>query len=267
MRIALAQVIAGSDPAENLDLIARETERAAADGAELVVFPEAVMCRFAGPDLADVADAVDGPWADEVRRIARASGVTVVVGMFTPASTPGRVRNTLLVAGGAETGYDKIHLYDAFGYRESDAVEPGVRPITFDLNGVRIGLATCYDVRFPELFRALAADGADLVLVCASWGSGPGKREHWELLTRARALDTTTVVVAVGQADPLTIGREDGVGAPTGIGYSGVIAADGADVVRLGAVPETVVVDLAVALAAMPEVRAKLPVLANGNRI
>ncbi|BFM25617.1 putative amidohydrolase [Microbacterium testaceum] len=267
MRIALAQVVAGSDPVENLALIARETARAAVDGAELVVFPEAVMCRFAGPDLSAVAEPADGKWAAEVRRIAREAGVTVVVGMFTPAATPGRVRNTLLVAGDAETGYDKIHLYDAFGYRESDAVEPGIRPITFDLNGVRIGLTTCYDVRFPELFRALAAEGADLILVCASWGSGPGKREHWELLTRARALDTTTVVVAVGQADPLTIGREDGIGAPTGIGYSGVIAADGTDLVRLRDAPETLVVDVSDALAAMPAVRAKLPVLANGDRV
>lgn len=266
MRIALAQVVAGSDPLENLSIIAREAARAAEDGAALVVFPEAVMCRFAGPDLAEVAQPLDGAWADEVRRIAREAGVTIVVGMFTPADTPGRVRNTLLVAGAAETAYDKIHLYDAFGYRESDAVEPGLQPVLFDLNGVRIGLATCYDVRFPALFRALADDGAHLVLVAASWGSGPGKREHWELLTRARALDTTTVVVAVGQADPRTTGRDDGVGAPTGIGYSAVVAADGADLVRLGEAPQTRVVDVSEALSAVAEVRAKIPVLANARR-
>ncbi|PNW07680.1 carbon-nitrogen hydrolase family protein [Microbacterium testaceum] len=267
MRIALAQIVAGSDPVENLSIIARETRRAAADGAELVVFPEAVMCRFAGPDLGGVAEPLDGPWAEGVRRIAREAGVTIVVGMFTPSASPERVRNTLLVAGAVDASYDKIHLYDAFGYRESDAVEPGDHPVTFDLNGVRIGVATCYDVRFPELFRALAEEGADLVLVAASWGSGPGKREHWELLTRARALDTTTVVVAVGQADPLTIGRDDGAGAPTGIGFSGVIAADGTDVVRLGDAPETLVVDVDGPLAAVPRVRAALPVLANGHRL
>lgn len=266
MRIALAQVVAGSDPLENLSLIARETARAAADGAELVVFPEAMMCRFAGPNLAEIAEPLDGPWAGEVRRIAREAGVTVVVGMFTPAATVGRVRNSLLVAGAVDTAYDKIHLYDAFGYRESDAVEPGAQPVVFQLNGVRIGLATCYDVRFPALFRALADDGAQLVLVAASWGSGPGKREHWELLTRARALDTTTVVVAVGQADPLTTGRDDGVGAPTGIGYSGVITADGTDVVRLGDASETRVVDVSAALGAVDDVRAKIPVLANARR-
>lgn len=267
MRIALAQVVAGSDPIANLSLIARETARAAADGAELVVFPEAMMCRFAGPDLTEIAEPLDGAWAAEVRRIAREAGTTIVVGMFTPSRTPGRVRNTLLIAGAVDTVYDKIHLYDAFGYRESDAVEPGDRPVVFDLDGVRVGLATCYDVRFPELFRALADDGAQLVVVAASWGSGPGKREHWELLTRARALDTTTVVVAVGQADPLTTGRDDGVGAPTGIGYSGVVSADGRDVVRLGDAPQTAIVDIADALSAVPDVRAKIPVLANGNRL
>lgn len=267
MRIALAQVVAGSDPVENLSLIARETARAAADGATLVVFPEAVMCRFAGPDLAELAEPSEGPWADEVRRIARETGVTIVVGMFTPGRAPGRVRNTLLVAGVVETAYDKIHLYDAFGYRESDAVEPGDQPVTFELGGVRFGVATCYDVRFPELFRALSDAGAQVTLVCASWGSGPGKREHWELLTRARALDTTTMVIAVGQADPLTVGRDDGVGAPTGIGYSGVVGADGFDLLRLDDAPTTVVFDIDEAVAAVPGIRSRLPVLSNGGRI
>ncbi|WZH38861.1 MAG: carbon-nitrogen hydrolase family protein [Microbacterium enclense] len=267
MRIALAQVVAGADPAANLALITRETERAAADGADLVVFPEAMMCRFAGPDLTDVAQPLDAEWASTVRELAQRLGVTVVVGMFTPGATGDRVRNTLLVAGPADTAYDKIHLYDAFGYRESDAVEPGDRPVTFELGGVRVGLATCYDVRFPELFRALADAGAQVTLVCASWGSGAGKREHWELLTRARALDTTTVIVAVGQADPLTVGRDDGVGAPTGIGYSGVIGADGFDLLRLDDAPATVVFDVDEAIAALPGIRSRLPVLANGGRI
>lgn len=260
MRIAVAQIVSTEDPAGNLDQVEEQTAKAAQDGAEIVVFPEATMCRFDGPPLAAIAEPLDGPWAAGVRAIAARHGVTVVAGMFTPGDD-GRVRNTLLVAGAAEASYDKIHLFDAFGYRESASVEPGAAPAVFSLDGVGIGLATCYDVRFPGLFTALADAGAQVVLVCASWGSGPGKREQWELLTRARALDATVFVVASGQGDPRTIGRDDPVGSPTGVGASGVIAPDGVEIARLGAAPETRVIDLDVARVA--DVRERLPVLRN----
>lgn len=137
-----------------------------------------------------------------MRAIAAAAGTVVVAGMFTPAPH-GRVANTLLATGpGVEAAYDKIHLYDAFGYAESDTVAAGSRIVTIDIEGVRMGLATCYDVRFPELFRAHADAGAVSTLLAASWGAGPGKREQWELLVRARALDATLWVAAVDQADP-----------------------------------------------------------------
>ena len=96
MRIALAQILTGTDPAANLSLVADYTRRAAEAGARLVVFPEGTMSRFGVP-LAPVAEAIDGPWADGVRGIAARAGITVVAGMFTP--TPdGRVTNTVLVA-------------------------------------------------------------------------------------------------------------------------------------------------------------------------
>src|ERR1700732_5415058 len=127
MRIALAQILSGSDPAANLGLVAEYTRRAADAGARLVVFPEATMCRFGVP-LAPIAEPVDAPWADGVRRIAADAGITVVVGMFTPADD-GRVHNTLLAVGPAGSGtdahYDKIHLYDAFGFTESTTGAPG----------------------------------------------------------------------------------------------------------------------------------------------
>ena len=110
--------------------------------------------------------------------------------MFTPgtADDGGKVRNTLLVTGrGIEASYDKIHLFDAFGFAESDTVDAGTEPVTFELDGVTFGLATCYDIRFPGLFTENADRGADVNIVCASWGSGPGKAEQWKLLARARA--------------------------------------------------------------------------------
>ncbi|MBB5431522.1 carbon-nitrogen hydrolase family protein [Nocardiopsis composta] len=261
MRIALSQICTGPDPKANLELIRTRTAEAARAGARLAVFPEAAMACFGTP-LAEVAEPLDGPWAAEVRRIAEAEGVAVVAGMFTPGEG-GRVANTLLAAGpGVDAGYDKIHLYDAFGYTESSAVSAGSRPVAIDVDGVRIGLATCYDVRFPELFRAYADLGAHAVLLAASWGAGPGKREQWRLLTRARALDATVWVAAVDQADPAAAGvRVPDPAAPTGIGHSALIGPDGTVREELGAEPGLLVADIDPGEVA--RVRGALPVLAN----
>ena len=245
MRIALAQILSGSDPAANLLLVREYTGRAADAGAQLVVFPEATMCRFGVP-LAPIAEPIDGPWANGVRRIATDSGITVIAGMFTPAGD-GRVTNTLIAAGPGtpnrpDTHYDKIHLYDAFGFTESRTVAPGHEPVVVTVDGVRVGLSICYDIRFPALYTELACRGAQLIVVCASWGSGPGKLEQWTLLARARALDSTSYVAAAGQADPgdsLT-----GSGAPTGVGGSLVASPLGEVVASAGGRPQLVVADI-----------------------
>lgn len=260
MRIALVQILSGPDPAANLELVTRDAAEAAGRGAELVVFPEATMRCF-GRNLAEVAEPLDGPWASRVREIAAAASVTVAVGMFTPAED-GRVRNTLLVTGpGVEARYDKIHLFDAFGFAESATVAPGEKPLVLDVAGVAVGFTTCYDVRFPGLYTALADAGAELVCVCASWGAGPGKVEQWQLLTRARAMDATVFVAACGQADPSTTGVEVTGSAPRGVGCSALVSPTGNVVAALGPEPGLLVVD--VDPAAVAEVREALPVLAN----
>src|SRR5690349_13737448 len=139
MRIALAQIRSGTDPAANLELVDTYSREAAAAGAELVLFPEATMCRFGVP-LAPVAEPLDGRWADGVRAIAADAGLTVVAGMFCP-SGDGRVTNTLIASGaGVDAHYDKIHLYDAFGFAESDTVAPGSRPTVITVGDVQVGL-------------------------------------------------------------------------------------------------------------------------------
>jgi deaminated glutathione amidase len=259
VRIALAQIAATADPAENLELVADAAERAAAAGAALVVFPEATMCAFGHP-LGPVAEPLDGPWARRVRAIAADAGLTIVAGMFTPAAD-GRVHNTLLATGkGVEASYDKIHLFDAFGFAESRTVASGSKPVSITVDGAAVGLATCYDLRFPGLFQMLAGRGAKVVVVPASWGSGPGKREQWDLLVRARALDSTAFVAACDQADPTTVGREAGK-SPTGIGASAVVGPLGSIQAQLGAEPDLLVADLD--LDAVEEARAAVPVLAN----
>jgi predicted amidohydrolase len=244
MRIAVAQILSGTNPTDNLQLVRGYSERAADAGAKLIVFPEATMCRFGVP-LAPIAEPVDGPWADGVRRIATEVGITVIAGMFAPADD-GRVTNTLIAAGPGtpndpDTHYHKIHLYDAFGFTESRTVAPGREPVVITVDGVGVGLTTCYDIRFPELFTTLARRGAQLITVSASWASGRGKLEQWTLLARARALDSTSYIAAAGQANP---GEPLASSAPTGVGGSMVVSPFGDVVASAGADPQLLLADI-----------------------
>jgi predicted amidohydrolase len=242
MRIALAQLLSDTDPAVNLKLVEDYTRRAADAGARVVAFPEGTMCRFGVP-LSAVAEPLDGPWADEVRRIARSAGITVLAGMFTPAPD-GRVTNTILAVGpDVDAHYHKIHMYDAFGFAESDAVAPGREPVVITVDGVGVGLTLCYDIRFPTLYAELADRGAQLITVHASWGAGPGKLDQWTLLARARALDSQSFVAAVDQGYP---GDElaNSTKAPTGVGGSVVASPLGEVVASAGGDPQLLVTDI-----------------------
>lgn len=245
MRVALAQIRSGPDPSANLLLVREYTARAADAGAKLVIFPEATMCCFGVP-LGPIAEPLDGLWGQEVRRIAADAAVTVVAGMFTPADA-GRVANTLIAVGPGrpnqpDTGYHKIHLYDAFGFAESRTVAPGHNPVVITVDSVKVGLTICYDIRFPGLYTELARRGAQLIVVCASWEAGPGKLAQWTLLARARALDSTSYVAAVGQADPG--GTLAASSAPTGVGGSLVASPLGEVVASAGVHPQLVIADI-----------------------
>lgn len=274
MRIAAAQILTGRDPQANLQLVRESVAGAAARGARVVVLPEATMRAFGSGRLDEIAEPLDGPWATGVAEVAREHGVVVVVGMFTPGQG-GRVRNTLLVTGPAggdaaggpdrelHLGYDKIHLFDAFGFAESDTVEPGDATRVVTVDGVGIGLSVCYDIRFPGQFRELAAAGARVTLCAASWGPGPGKVDQWRLLARARALDATTFLVAVDQADPRSEGAAVTPGAPTGVGHSLLVGPDGA--VRAESGPGAELLVFEVDDDEVSDIRRVIPVLANGR--
>ncbi|MCR6032528.1 hydrolase [Nocardioides sp. zg-579] len=201
MRVSLVQEAAGLDPAENrarLDaLVPGDTD--------LVVLPEAFARDFgeAGSDVGPYAEPVDGPFGTEVARVARERGTTVVAGMFETGPDPARPYNTLLVRGGAQAAYRKVHLYDSFGYRESDRLTAGeVEPVVLDVAGTRVGLMTCYDLRFPELARLLVDRGSEVLVVPAAWVAGERKVDHWRTLVRARAIENTVFVLACGQPAP-----------------------------------------------------------------
>jgi deaminated glutathione amidase len=258
MRIALAQLLATTDPQANLAQVEDFTTQAAAQGAELVVFPEATMCSFARP-RADAAEPFDGPWAEAVRAIAAQTQVTIVVGMFTTTDSP-QVHNTLLVTGATEARYDKLHLFDALGYAESRQIRAGRQAVSFELAGHTYGLATCYDVRFPALFTHLATRGADAIVLPASWADGPEKLHQWRTLVTARAMDATAFVIAVDQAKP-SIGPDGKL--PTGIGHSMVVGPTGTVLVELDERPQLAVID--VDLASVAAVRERLPILLHAH--
>jgi deaminated glutathione amidase len=260
LRVALAQILAGPDPQANLDLVAQAATEAQAGGAQLVVFPEATMRCFGLP-LLEIAEPVDGPWGQRLAEIAERHSLVIIAGMFCP-SADGRVRNTLRAVGpGVDAFYDKIHLFDAFGFVESETVAAGSEPLIISVGGVQVGLTTCYDVRFPGLYTLLADLGAQVICLAASWAAGPGKIDQWRLLTRARALDSTTYLVAAGQADPDSVGAKRRSGAPTGIGHSAAVSPYGDLLAELGPAPGVLLVDCDIEL--IDRARATIPVLAN----
>jgi predicted amidohydrolase len=181
--------------------------------------------------------------------------------MFTP-SEDGRIKNTLRAVGPeVDAHYDKIHLFDAFGFHESDTIAPGTEPAMITVGDTKVGLTTCYDVRFPGLYVKLAELGAEVICVAASWGAGAGKIEQWQLLTRARALDSTSYLVAAGQADPAATGVVHDGTAPTGVGYSAALSPRGEVIGSLGAEIGLLLADLD--LDEVTKTRATIPVLAN----
>ena len=239
MRFALAQFRSTPDPDQNLRTVGEAVRSAAGEGANVIVFPEAMMCSFLR-DASEVAEPLGGPWASAIRSLAAQFGLTIIVGMFT-TSADGRIRNTLVVSGGAEAHYHKIHLFDALGQRESDRIAAGERLVTVEVCGQRLGLAVCYDIRFPTQFLDLAVQGARIMVVCASWAPGPGKLRQWRTLTEARAMDSTSFVVAVGQA---VSGEKNPDGTPTGIGHSRVVGPTGRVLLELGEGEELAFVDI-----------------------
>ncbi len=204
MRVALAQFTAGPDKEANLDRMAGITAEAAGAGAALMLFPECAMAHLPDRPLTPAAEPVDGPFVRGLAAAARRHRVAVVAGIFEAIPGADHVFNTVVAldAAGARLGtYRKLHMYDAFGFRESDRMRAGDGDtLLFTVAGTVFGVQTCYDVRFPEFSRHLAASGAEVILLPSAWVHGLLKESHWEVLVRARAIENTVYVAAAGQA-------------------------------------------------------------------
>jgi len=207
LRVALVQLDAGSDPAANVAAAAALAEEAAAGGARLVALPE--YLQFRGPDDGYRASArpVPGPWTEPFAEVALRRDAWILVGSLAETSDdPLRPFNTsVLIAPDGTTAatYRKLHLFDVAVEdgpvdRESDRVSPGDRAVVVEVDGIRLGLSICYDLRFPELYRALAVAGAEVLTVPANFTERTG-RDHWEVLLRARAIENGAYVLAPSQ--------------------------------------------------------------------
>ncbi|BCW44896.1 carbon-nitrogen hydrolase family protein [Arthrobacter sp. StoSoilB5] len=253
-KIAVAQFSAGTNKAENRENIAALVTQAAADGSDLVVLPENAM--YSPPDstsaLYPVSEDLDGNFVQFLQQLAREHSIWIVAGMTESVHSTEKVHNTVIVvdpAGELQGAYRKIHLYDAFGYRESDAVQAGELddPTTFTVDGTTFGLLTCYDLRFPESARRLVDAGAEVILIPAAWVAGPLKEEHWSTLIRARAIENTVYVAAAGQTGPICIGRS--------------VIVDPSGVIKAEAGPRPGLVSHELSSERLAEVRASVPVL------
>lgn len=253
--IAVAQFAPGDDKAQNLGSISSLAALAAERGAKLVVFPE--YSSFFLPDMGErtvaAAEPMDGPFATELAALATDLGVHLVAGMLETTEDSRRFSNTLIAvdpSGALVAKYRKMHLYDAFGQKESDWVVAGPieEPETFTLDGVTVGLQTCYDIRFPEVSRRIVDAGADLIVLPSEWVRGPLKEHHWRALVTARALENTVYIAAADQAPPI------------GAGNSMIVDPMGVELATIG---ENTDVALAwISLERLAEVRAVNPALA-----
>ncbi|BCJ63847.1 carbon-nitrogen hydrolase family protein [Polymorphospora rubra] len=261
MRVAVCQLNARDEPQENLKTAHELLRRAAAAGADLAVLPEYVD--YLGPGARQPEpQPVDGEFGTFFANAARELGMWVLAGSFHEVGPdPEHTYNTSLVfdrSGALAATYRKIHLYDVeipgrVSYLESAGVAPGTEPVVADVEGVRVGLSICYDLRFPELYRRLAIAGAEILVVPAAFMMHTG-RDHWEILLRARAIENQCYVVAAGQIGDHDPGR-------TCFGRSMVVDPWGT---VLGQAPDAVGVTVVdVDLDRLRRIRAELPSLAN----
>lgn len=212
--VAVAQFNPSLEREANLEAMSSYAALAAQRGARVVVFPEYSQGFTAelGDWMTEVAEPVDGAFVTGLIEIANDLGLVIVAGMLERTTADKKPFNTLIAVGEGRVlaKSRKLHLYDAFGTTESNwlqAGDPSEAPATFEVHGMRFGLQTCYDLRFPEVSRRLVDAGAQVLVIPAEWVRGPLKEHHWQTLLRARAIENTVAVAAADQAPPVAVGH------------------------------------------------------------
>jgi deaminated glutathione amidase len=256
-KVAIAQIKSSIAKEENLRTAISMIEQAGRGGAELISFPEFLMAfspaSQSPEELSKIAEAVDGRFISTLCAAASKNRVAVLATIYETSATPNRVFDTAVwldAFGNVAMTYRKIHLYDAFGFKESDKFESGSAISPPVISGeCRFGVMICYDLRFPEMARILALEGANILVAPAGWIQGDLKVDHWQTMIKARALENGCYIIAPGQTGNLYIG------------HSMVVDPLGRTIVDLGERENLAVVELNLAL--VLETREKLPLLQN----
>jgi deaminated glutathione amidase len=264
-RAGLVQLRSGRTVAPNLDKAEALVRRAAKGGAQYVQTPENTGIMELKPELVLATAESEGKsaplaWA---RALARELGIWLHIGSIAIKLDQSRVANRsyLLDPKGRVTArYDKLHMFDVDlaggeSYRESQYFRPGAKAVLADLPFGRLGLSICYDLRFPSLYRALAAAGAELIAIPAAFTKQTGEA-HWHVLTRARAIETSAFVLAATQGGLHENGRST-------FGHSIVVSPWGEVLAEAGEEPGVIFADID--LAASEEARARIPVIKHGR--
>jgi deaminated glutathione amidase len=262
IRVACVQMTSRADKAANVETAERLVAQAAATGADVVVLPEKWNAIGDEEVYRTTAEPLEGAESVEAMAAwARRHGITLVGGSITERRQGrDKLSNTCLVFdpdGHLVAAYRKIHLFDVevggVVYRESEAEEPGDEPVVARVEDWGLGLSVCYDVRFPELYRILALEGAELVTVPAHFTTPTGK-DHWHVLLRARAIENQLYVAAAAQVGE-TLPRKPAYGRSLIVDPWGTVLAQAPD--------EETVIAAELDRARLLDIRAKLPSLAN----
>lgn len=266
LRVGLVQLRSGREPAANLDAAAALIREAARDGAQYVQTPE--VTNIMELDRKVLFEKLQDEGADatlaSLRQLARELGITLHIGSLALKVSDAKAVNRGFVIdpdGEISARYDKIHMFDVDlgngeSYRESNAYRPGERAILTDVDGIRLGMTICYDLRFPSLYRALAEGGAKVLTVPSAF-TRPTGEAHWHVLLRARAIENGAYVLAAAQGGRHENGRDT-------YGHSLVVDPWGRVIAEGGTDPGVILAEID--MAEVAAARARVPSLANGRR-
>ena len=215
MKAAVVQFKASTNKETNLKKIISYIEKAASKGATLCAFPEFMMfytnSTQTPKQLATLSETITGNFVKTIAKTAKENHIQVVGSFYEKSRKKDRVYDTSFVidkSGKVISTYRKIHLYDALGFRESDKMASGskiAKPVKTTLG--KIGMMICYDLRFPEMSRSLAAAGSEILVAPSAWVKGNMKEEHWLTINKTRAIENGCYVIAPDQVGNIYCGR------------------------------------------------------------
>ena len=215
MKVAVVQFKASVNKDENLKKIISYILKASSKNATLCAFPEFMMfytnSSQTSKELANLSETINGNFISTIAKAAKENHIQVIGSFYEKSKKRDRVYDTSFVInhlGKVISTYRKIHLYDALGFKESDKMIPGAKiakPVSTSIG--KIGMMICYDLRFPEMSRALALAGSEVLIASSAWVKGPMKEEHWITINKTRAIENGCYVIAPDQVGNIYCGR------------------------------------------------------------